>query len=182
MSVRVVTTQAELDQAIADGVEEISASEAYGLAMRVAELSEIDKGTGCRLWTGSNDGRYGRVSFRDQLWMAHRLAYVVNYGPIPGLDVDHLCRNTFCVEVSHLEAVPHDVNVRRAAAFREACKWGHLWVPENTSITPRGHRRCRACNRREMRKRDIRRRAQVVREVDIDGRPVEAVLSAGGLR
>lgn len=49
---------------------------------------------------------------------SHRAAYEDVHGPIPeDLEIDHLCRNPECSNVDHLEAVPHLVNKRRAAAW-----------------------------------------------------------------
>lgn len=62
---------------------------------------------GCWLWTGGQcrsgkDKIYGR--FHNQL--THRLAYEFEYGPIPnGLQVDHRCHNTLCVNPRHLRPV-----------------------------------------------------------------------------
>lgn len=45
---------------------------------------------------------------------AHRLAYELAVGPIPdGLELDHLCRNTTCVNPAHLEPVTKAENLRR---------------------------------------------------------------------
>lgn len=50
----------------------------------------------------------GRVKY------AHRAMYEQEVGPITeGLELDHLCRQTMCVNPSHLEPVTHAVNLRR---------------------------------------------------------------------
>lgn len=47
--------------------------------------------------------------------MAHRYAYEDLIGPVdPALDLDHLCRNRWCVNPYHLDPVPHSVNMARA--------------------------------------------------------------------
>lgn len=82
----------------------------------VRRRSAVDPATGCHNWTGWKDakgyGRCGDTGTRQQ--QAHRLAWVVANGPIPaGLTVDHLCRNTSCVNVAHMELVTASENSRR---------------------------------------------------------------------
>jgi hypothetical protein len=68
---------------------------------------------GCWLWLGSCNKRYGYFKTRIQ---AHRYAYELMIGPVPdGLELDHLCRNRYCVNPSHLEAVSHRTNVLRGS-------------------------------------------------------------------
>ncbi len=74
--------------------------------------------TGCHLWTGSADPRYGYGQFR--LWpaaltvMAPRVAWVLECGRLPErIDVHHRCRERLCVNPRHLEAIPHAENIRR---------------------------------------------------------------------
>jgi hypothetical protein len=70
--------------------------------------------TGCWLWTGwlDRDG-YGRFRGRG----AHTFAYKHIHGPLPpDHEPDHICRARACVNPDHLEAVSHEVNVRRGLA------------------------------------------------------------------
>ena len=114
-------------------------------------------GTPCRLWTGavynqSDRNKYGRFTTREQIgksqwWLAHRFSYTVYVGVIAeGLEVDHLCRRTLCVEPAHLEAVTGCENRRRAERFRlyqVTCPKGHLLVPHHRKgTTPLVCRRC----------------------------------------
>ena len=111
----------------------------------------------CWTWTGPMD-RYGYGSSRAkaagirQGTSAHRVAYLLLRGDIaPGQVIDHLCRNRWCVNPSHLEMVTNQDNVLRGLgvcasnARKTHCKHGHEFSPDNTLVGPKGYRRCRAC-------------------------------------
>lgn len=76
--------------------------------------------SGCWLWYGASARGYGyiqiKIAFRTyKAKIAHRHAYESLVGPIaPGLDLDHLCRNTACCNPAHLEPVTHAENMRRS--------------------------------------------------------------------
>jgi hypothetical protein len=89
------------------------------------------------------------------------------YSPVPdGLELDHLCHTNDsscpggrtcphrpCVNPFHLDAVPPSVNTLRGNgpsalnSRKTHCKNGHEFTPQNTRITRKGHRWCRACDR-----------------------------------
>lgn len=84
---------------------------------------------------------------------AHRYAYELLVGPIPdGYQLDHLCRNRWCVNPAHLEPVTQRENLRRGEGWsgvnaqKNACNYGHLFTPANTYTNYVG-RRCRECQR-----------------------------------
>lgn len=118
----------------------------------------------CWNWTGHrNKTGHGRFHpTRNRSIAAHRFAYELLVGPIPeGLHLDHLCRNTACVNPDHLEPVTLKENVLRGfgitaqAARATHCKNGHEFTPENTIVRAKGWRGCRECKRewqRESRK------------------------------
>lgn len=72
--------------------------------------------SGCWLWTGAASNGYGqiRLSPAAPSW-AHRVVFETFVGPIPTeLELDHLCRNTMCVNPVHLEPVTHLENMHRS--------------------------------------------------------------------
>lgn len=112
--------------------------------------AKVDKTNTCWMWVGRvNAWGYGNCSFKGRNWLAHRLSYTWEKGEIPkGLELDHLCRNTFCVKPSHLEAVTHHENMSRGVtAKKTSCKRGHEFNTTNTYKTPDGRRDCRVCRR-----------------------------------
>lgn len=131
-------------------------------SMAKIELPAEPEGCWCWIWTGAAGGRegarYGRIfagrrtdAGHPAAEQAHRIAYQLAIGPIPeGMEIDHLCRVTLCVNPDHLEAVTPLENQRRGSAPMQAqrkqthCKRGHAFTPENT-YSWRGMRRCRKC-------------------------------------
>src|SRR5699024_10734828 len=68
---------------------------------------------GCLVWTGAlSSSGYGNVYFRGSNWNAHRLAWTLVNGEVPGdLDVNHKCWNKACVNVEHLNLATRSQNV-----------------------------------------------------------------------
>ena len=129
----------------------------------------------CWLWMASHTKpsaaypdllEYGTFGYRRQSVQAHRFIYEMTNGPVEeGWEVDHLCRVTLCVRLSHLEAVPQLENLMRSDAFsavnarKTHCIHGHEFTPENTRIRSDGRSRdCIACDG-ERKERTRRERA-----------------------
>lgn len=70
---------------------------------------------GCWTWTAyKNRDGYGKFSVYGRPISAHRYAYELANGPVPGgACLDHLCRNRACCNPEHLQPVTQTVNVRR---------------------------------------------------------------------
>lgn len=116
--------------------------------------------SGCWIWLGAENLGYGRVYFgkrsKRRSKMAHRMSYELVRGQIPdGLVIDHLCRNTYCVNPDHLEAVTDAINIRRGLTginnrSKTHCPKGHPYDEQNTGrVFAKGvwNRFCRACRR-----------------------------------
>lgn len=133
--------------------------------------SKVDRSGDCWLWLRATSSKgYGRF-WVGGAWqadvLAHRVAYELEVGPVPdGLTIDHLCRNTSCVNPDHLEPVTNRENILRGtgpAALRARqthCKRGHPFDEVNTRFTGLGAQRsCRACHADRERRRRARRSA-----------------------
>lgn len=125
---------------------------------------KVDKGAGddgCWLWTGAKDHwGYGKIrtGVGRQQKVVHRVAYELLVGAIPdGLQLDHLCRQTSCVNPAHLEPVTGKENSLRSESIpalnarKTTCSKGHPFNHESTYhwVDARGRsgRRCRICRR-----------------------------------
>lgn len=102
--------------------------------------------TGCLITGGAlNSGGYG----------PHRHRWIRENGPVPdGMDLDHLCRNRWCVNPAHLELVTRKENLARGKGSqssrrdRSKCRSGlHDWTEENTFVDSHGKTRCLACHK-----------------------------------
>jgi len=121
----------------------------------------------CWEWSGGTNNGYGRFHHTSiGSVYAHRLAYEMVRGPIPdGLSIDHLCRNTRCVNPDHLEAVPIKENILRGTspsaqhAIKTHCVAGHLFDDENTYRPARGGRECKACRKEAWERFKAKRKA-----------------------
>lgn len=132
-------------------------------ARRVSRFwSRVQKGPSCWAWLGGTRNGYG-ACYLFGLGYAHRVSYVLTHGSIPdGLSIDHLCRNTRCVNPAHLEAVTQRENILRSplapAAINAAkthCPRGHAYAGDNLVLSANGRARtCRTCrNARETARR-----------------------------
>ena len=117
-----------------------------------------DNFVSCWRWLGATqtDG-YGSQRTRDGRGgsLAHRLMFVEFRGAIPvEKELDHLCRNRWCVNPWHLEPVTHIENIRRGNGVNRSgiCKRGHTDIV----LRKRGGRICRRCRNDASRKWEMR--------------------------
>ncbi len=107
----------------------------------------------CFEWVaGKSRVGYGKFQLEGRTRLAHRVAYEMVYGDIPGqLTIDHLCMNKLCVNPMHMELVTLSENVRRKIIVPKThCKHGHEFNKENTYYETRTKRKCRNCNANRM--------------------------------
>lgn len=103
---------------------------------------------GCWEWIGARTrGGYGQVkpSKGGATQYAHRWVFAQAGHVIPpGYQVDHLCKNTVCVNPAHLEAVTAAVNTRRSSTAKLADKQVGELRREYAAMPGVGADRCRA--------------------------------------
>ena len=125
---------------------------------RVEDKFIPEPNSGCWLWhAGHTPAGYGTVRIKGVRKYAHRVVYEELVGDIPaGLDLDHLCRVTACVNPEHLEPVTRKENCRRGLvgqynARKRQCRSGHPFDMENTGFYKSRKRRgfggryCKIC-------------------------------------
>jgi len=117
---------------------------------------QTDKSGDCWEWLGSvSSRRYPSFMVDGRSVKVHRWIYEQEIGPIPdGLQIDHMCGNTRCVNPAHLRAVTASENTR--AHWREqrgVCRNGHPMTEDNIVWRRGGKvRKCRICDRERRRR------------------------------
>lgn len=110
---------------------------------------------GCHKWIGvMGSENYGLFKVNCVNEKAHRVAFLLHYGYIErGKVIDHICRNTNCVNPHHLRLLSRVENIMigngccAKNANKTHCKRGHLYTPETTRILRGGGRECKICKR-----------------------------------
>lgn len=80
----------------------------------------VEKTESCWHWIGSkNGGGYGYLRVEGASIKAHRTSWEMVNGKIPdGMVIDHICRNTSCVNPDHLRLASHKQNMENISALR----------------------------------------------------------------
>lgn len=94
--------------------------------------SKVDKTGDCWEWIAGKDPRgYGRISFtsggRSVPHLAHRCSYLEHFGYLPNV-VDHICRNTSCVNPKHLREATQKQNAENTSSKRSNNTSGYRGV------------------------------------------------------
>lgn len=127
----------------------------YNTPEDIKALCVINPETGCWEWHRACDTTgYGRMFHNGRVRPTHRVVYEMIHGVVdPKWHIDHLCRNRFCCNPEHLEAVTHRENLRRGNTFvrdnlaKTHCLRGHPLFGDNLRMSKRGERLCIACAR-----------------------------------
>lgn len=83
------------------------------------DAAYVIEANGCWRWVrGTTTTGYGHFHFKGRYYQAHRLMYTLLRGPVLTVDMDHLCRNRWCVNPDHVEPVSRAENVRRGSGAR----------------------------------------------------------------
>lgn len=105
-------------------------------------------------------GVFAIKSDKKRTYKAHRVSYSLIRGKIAeNLVLDHLCKNTLCVNPSHLEAVTQQENTLRGDGYSKMkrCINGHEynekdWYVYYSTKYPNGRRGCNICLKKQKNK------------------------------
>lgn len=82
----------------------------------------VENNDECWSWNGytfNDEGRYGSAAYKGISTGVHGSFYRELIGEIkPGMTIDHLCRNSLCVNPFHLEVILLRENVQRMHSYR----------------------------------------------------------------
>lgn len=114
----------------------------------------LEPAEGCWFWNGAHTGHgYAALKHSDKTYKVTKLVWEALFGTQQkGTHLDHLCRNVWCVNPSHLEEVTPQENTLRGEgpaalnAKKTECLRGHTLTPDNTyTRKDRTGRYCRQC-------------------------------------
>jgi hypothetical protein len=102
--------------------------------------SKVERGDGCWRWTGYLSGNYGRMRWRGQMVLAHRVSWMIHVGPLSATDlVLHKCAgggNPWCVNPSHLSVGDQRENARDMMRADRHWSSTGVWSPTKGDKSP----------------------------------------------
>lgn len=139
-----------------------------GSAAKPFESLYVIQKNGCWIWIGAKGPCRGMVYGVRMVDGKHKKAHTLSYeranGPVPkGMELDHLCKNTLCINPLHLEPVPHRINVLRgnSPAAKNAKKTnapcGHPYSGRDSRV-----RYCKPCRTKWHREYYHRNKAEIL--------------------
>lgn len=101
----------------------------------MAKVAEAD--SGCWIWKGARNNYkgYGRIDVNGRRYLAHRYGFQLFRGYLSDdKSLDHLCRNTRCVNPAHMEPVSVSENSRRMSGSHSTIALERLALPTNNEM------------------------------------------------
>lgn len=97
-----------------------------GLSLSQAFDKRVVRSDGCWAWKGVFTANgYGRMSYRNKGYLAHRASWIIHFGHIPdGMEIDHTCFTRECANPSHLRMVTHKQNQENRSGPKKGSKTG----------------------------------------------------------
>ena len=112
---------------------------------------KVNKTEYCWNWKHTQS-RYGSFSINKKCFLPSRFSFELAFGKIdPDICIRHICRNDYCVNPEHLEALPlaelvlQGISPSAINHDKAKCLRGHSLVPENLYRSARGNRICKKC-------------------------------------
>src|SRR5712692_8182930 len=119
---------------------------------RFFEKIEINDNNCWVLKASDNLQVYGQFYYNGKTILAHRFSFEYFKEKIePNNVIDHICKNTLCVNPNHLEQVTTRENVMRGMGVtsindkKTHCSRGHLLEGENVYSYGKNYRQCMTC-------------------------------------
>jgi hypothetical protein len=125
------------------------------LEQRFWDKVEVRSPAMCWPWINKlGPNGYGQFNIKGKCNPSHRIAYMLHYGSMPKMVVDHICMNRACNNPNHLRDVTRAVNnmensrgVCAENAQKKNCRNGHPYDTKRTKKTKYGTVVARECSK-----------------------------------